>query len=162
MLRPATSADLPAARAVIAEGFAHYRTFGVPGWEPPDDPIEELEARLAEGWGAVWEDEGAVAGFGAFTPARERPRDGDPIPGLAHVWAIFVRETHWGTGVAAALLDAVVAEIARRRYAEARLFTPALHARARRFYAREGWHETGGPQSIERLGLEIVELRRPV
>jgi GNAT superfamily N-acetyltransferase len=162
MLRPATVADVPEAYVVVREGFASYRSFGLPGWEPPDEPMHEMEARLASGWGAVVEEGGEIVGFGAFEQAREGPREGPELPGLAHVWAIFVRETHWGAGVATALLEAVTAEIARRGYAEARLFTPALQARARRFYAREGWTERGEPFAVEPLGLDMVELRRPV
>jgi GNAT superfamily N-acetyltransferase len=162
MLRPATLDDVPAAYAVVREGFASYRSFGVPGWEPPHEPMHEMDARLAAGWGVVAEDADAVVGFGAFEQARAGPREGPEVPGLAHVWAIFVRETHWGAGVATALLEAVTAEIAGRGYAEARLFTPALQARARRFYAREGWTERGEPFAVEALGLDMVELRRPL
>lgn len=162
MLRPAAAADVRAAREVVAEGFASYRAFGVPGWEPPADPMPEMDARLAGGWGFVVEDGNAVVGFGAAEPAREEPREGALVPGLAHVWAIFVRETHWGAGVASALLAAVLAESGRRGFAEARLFTPALQARARRFYAREGWAERGAPIHVEALGLDMVELRRPL
>ena len=162
MLRPVTLDDVPAAKEVVREGFASYRSFGIPGWEPPEDPMHEMDERVANGWGVVAEEDGAIVGFGAFEQARESAREGPEVPGLAHVWAIFVRETHWGTGVARALLAAVTAEIARQGYEEARLFTPALQARARRFYAREGWTEVGEPFAVEALGLDMVELRRPV
>jgi GNAT superfamily N-acetyltransferase len=108
----------------------------------------------------VAEERGEVVGVGAFEPAREPPRHGPHVDGLAHVWAIFVTESRWGTGVAAALLDAVTAEMAGRGYREARLFTPAAHARARRFYAREGWAERGEPVPVPELRLDMVELRR--
>lgn len=153
---------MPAADAVVREGFASYRSFGIPGWEPPAEPMPELDVRLANGWGVVAEDGGEIVGFGAFSQARASAMEGPPLPGLAHVWAIFVRETHWGAGIANALLAAVTAEIARQGYAEARLITPALQARARRFYAREGWREVGEPFAAEALGLDVVELRRPV
>lgn len=120
-----------------------------------------IDERLANGWGVVAEDDGVIVGLGAFEPAREEVREGALMPGLAHVWAIFVRETHWGVGIATALLATVTAEIARQGYAEARLYTPALQARARRFYAREGWRELGEPFAVEALGLDMVELRRP-
>jgi hypothetical protein len=41
-----------------------------------------------------------------------------------------------------------------------RLYTPARHARARAFYAREGWAQEGEPTYEPMLGLELVELRR--
>ncbi|MFL5845400.1 MAG: GNAT family N-acetyltransferase [Solirubrobacteraceae bacterium] len=162
MLRPAAAADAPAALELIREGFASYRAFGIPGWEPPDEPMHGFAERLAAGWGAVVEDGGEVVGFGAFEQALEHPRAGAEVPGLAHVWAVFVTQTHWGTEVATTLLAALTEEIGRQGYIEARLFTPAPQARARRFYAREGWHEAGEPVHVEALGLDMVELRRPV
>lgn len=162
MLRRATAADVPEALEVIREGFASYRAFGIPGWQPPEEPMHGMDERLADGWGVVAEDDGRIAGFGAFEQALERVREGPEIPGLAHVWAIFVRETHWGAGIAGALLAAVVGEARRQGYAAARLNTPALHARARRFYAREGWSERGEPVHVEALGLDMVELFRPL
>lgn len=160
MLRPATIEDVPAAKEVVREGFASYRAFGIPGWEPPEEPLNEVEARLAGGWGAVVEEDGEIVGFGAFEQARESAREGPEVPGLAHVWAVFVRERHWGTGAASVLLEAVTAEITRRGFAEARLYTPARQARARRFYGREGWREIGEPSAVDALGLDMVELRR--
>ena len=41
-----------------------------------------------------------------------------------------------------------------------RLFTPAAHARARRFYEREGWAQHREPELDEGFGMEIVEYRR--
>ncbi|MCW2991246.1 MAG: family N-acetyltransferase [Solirubrobacterales bacterium] len=162
MLRPATAADVPAAEALVREGFGSYRAFGIPGWEPPEEPMRGMAERLAGGWGTVYDERGSVVGFGAFQQATEGAREGADVPGLAHVWAIFVRETHWGAGVARALLAAVTDEASGRGYREARLFTPALQARARRFYAREGWTEVGEPFAVELLGLDMVELRRPL
>lgn len=107
-------------------------------------------------------DRGRAVGFGAFMPGLEGVLDGPPIARLAHVWAVFAAPSHWGRGVAPAVLDALVAEMRRRGYAEARLFTPALQARARAFYAREGWREVSGPDWVESLGLDTVELRRPL
>jgi hypothetical protein len=60
------------------------------------------------------------------------------------------------------VLGALVAEIRRQGYSEARFFTPALQTRARAFYAREGWREVSGPMWVEALGLDVVELRREI
>ena len=160
-LRTATADDAPAGFALMMEGFEHYRTFGVPGYRPPEDPPETFAERLAAdgAWGVVAEARGAIAGIGAFEPAKAGVISGDLVPGLAHVFAIFVTEAHWGDGTATALLGAVHAEIGARGYTEARLFTPAPHGRGRRFYAREGWREVGEIH-VEALGLDMVELRR--
>jgi GNAT superfamily N-acetyltransferase len=162
MLRPATAADVPAAAALIEEGFASYEAFRLPGWAPPADPMPGLASRLAEGWGVMATDGAGVVGFGAFEQARAQAREGPPVPGLAHVWAIFVTEPHWGTGVATRLLSAVTEEAARQGYREARLFSAALQRRARAFYAREGWSERGEPFPVEAIGLDMIELRRPL
>jgi GNAT superfamily N-acetyltransferase len=162
-LRTATADDAPAGHALMTEGFEHYRTFGVAGYRPPADPPEKFAERLAAdgAWGVVAEAGGRIVGIGAFEPARTGVVEGELVPGLAHVFAIFVTEPSWGDGTATALLAAVHAEIARRGYAEARLFTPAPHGRGRRFYAREGWREVAEIH-VEALGLDMVELRRPV
>ena len=36
----------------------------------------------------------------AFEAARETPLEGPLIEGLAHIWAVFVSPSHWGTGTA--------------------------------------------------------------
>lgn len=163
--RATTEADALAGWRLMGEAFAFYASFGAPGYRPAGERPEKFGARLsaAGAWGVVAEHDGEVVGIGAFEPARETPTDGPLVTGLAHVFAVFVTEAHWGDGTAAALLDAVVAEIAARGcYEQARLHTPASHARARRFYAREGWAEVGPPRFVEALGMELVELRRPI
>ena len=163
-LRRAAAEDAAAIGAVVRAGFETYRSFAPAGWQPPAQGPDRSGSRLqaAGAWGVVAVDAGRVVGVGAFDPGREGPIDGRLIPGLAHIWAIFVAESHWGTGAATAILAATVAEIAGRGYAEVRLFTPAGQARARRFYVREGFTETTAPFLVPELGLELVELRRPV
>jgi hypothetical protein len=46
------------------------------------------------------------------------------------------------------------------RYAAMRLHTPAEHARARRFYEREGWTADAPPFYEPMLGLTLVTYRR--
>ena len=43
-----------------------------------------------------------------------------------------------------------------------RLFTPERHARARRFYEREGWVPRGDRRPESDFGMDIVEYRRPL
>lgn len=162
-LRPATPADAEAIAAVTLAGFETYRSFAPEGWEPPTEGPDRAGTRLeAQGaWGVVAVAADDVVGVGAFEPAREGQIGGPLIPGLAHIWAIFVAESHWGTGAATMLLAAATSEIWARDFVEARLFTPAGQARARAFYAREGWREVTQPFLVPDLGLELVELRRP-
>jgi GNAT superfamily N-acetyltransferase len=64
----------------------------------------------------------------------------------------------WGQGVAALLHEAAIAEIRRRDYEAVRLYTPALHARARRFYERRGWRVTDEEWN-DLLTLMLTEYR---
>ena len=80
-------------------------------------------------------------------------------PALAHLRNLFVDREHWGSGVAATLLDASAAEARERGFSTMRLFTPAGQARARRFYEREGWSAVGEEFDVPALGLPLVEYR---
>ena len=71
---------------------------------------------------------------------------------------LFVRPAWWGTGLAAGLHDAFLAEAAARGYRTARLHTPAGHARARRFYERRGWQVSGPPETW--IDLPVIAYRR--
>ena len=85
-----------------------------------------------------------------------RPTDEE---GLAHLQNLFVIRDHWGTGLATALLDAAVEIAGERGYQRVRLFTPVAQARARRFYEREGWTETGETFEDSALPFPMIEYR---
>jgi GNAT superfamily N-acetyltransferase len=165
VIRPATRDDAEEIVATVAEGFEGYRDFAPPGWEPNLDGetamlCERLESPLV--WCAIAERDGAVAGHAAFLPASMSGHSGPPDPGLAHLWNLFVRRPWWGTGLAVELLDAAVAEAAERGFERMRLYTPAAHARARRFYEREGWEPAGPPFPSPGFGMTLVEYARPL
>jgi GNAT superfamily N-acetyltransferase len=78
-------------------------------------------------------------------------RDGVPV-GVAAVddrWlnGLYVMPDEWGTGVANALHDAAVAEVAVQ-HDEAKLWVLEHNARARRFYERRGWCENGERRAV--------------
>jgi hypothetical protein len=56
------------------------------------------------------------------------------------------------------LHDAAIAEMRSLGYRRASLFTPSLHARARRFYERGGW-SAADEEWNEFLDLRLVEYR---
>jgi predicted N-acetyltransferase YhbS len=162
--RAATAADAPVLARAVADGFEGYRAWAGPAWRPPDEAsprgIRELRERLAAPgvWSRVAFDGGRVVGHVLFEPARSGRDWDDVVPGVAHVAHVFVDEEWWGSGLAARLLEAAVAEARAQGYQAARLWTPEGQARARAFYAREGWRESGATRFEPGLGLDIVEL----
>ena len=164
LVRPATTADADALAQTVAEGFEAYREFAPDGWRPPDrlELAIGIAVRLRADDQVTWvaeDHDGTIAGQVAYVPAASS-RHPVQDPGLAHLGQLFVRRNHWGTGLARQLLALVVADAAAREFAAMRLFTPAAHARARRFYEREGWEPRGEPRLEEPLGLELIEYRR--
>jgi GNAT superfamily N-acetyltransferase len=81
------------------------------------------------------------------------------VPEVAHLGNLFVRRSEFGSGLASALLAEVVKEAAARGFTAMRLFTPSEHARARRFYEREGWAGSE-PFDDPAFGMPVIEYRR--
>jgi GNAT superfamily N-acetyltransferase len=163
-IRSATLADVPVLSETVRDGFEGYRAFLPPGWDPPEEEFEEarITARLGQEdtWCRIAFDGPEPAGHAAFLAAREQT-DGHPvIPGLAHLWMLFIRERWWGSGLAPHLLTLAVSEAAGQGYATMRLFTPAGQARARAFYEREGFSTDGVPRWEPMLAFDLVEYRR--
>ena len=160
--RRATPGDAePIARLVI-DGFDTYRAFTPPGWEPPtlQSELDHLEHLLPDErvWMLLAEDGDRLVGQVSILPSERTPHPG-PEPSLAHLRNLFVARDHWGSGLAIALHAASVEEARRRGFAQMRLFTPADHGRARRFYEREGWVQRAEPFDEPRLGMALVEYR---
>jgi GNAT superfamily N-acetyltransferase len=165
--RRAAVADLEVLVADVQAGFDSYVEFAPLGWVPPDVSADaELMAELLsdeETWGTIAIAGSEPVGHVAFTPARRRApgqawASSPSTPGLAHLWQLFVLPEWWGAGIAPVLHDAAVSEMRVRGYRAGRLYTPSLHARARRFYERRGWRATG-EQWNEHLTLMLTEYR---
>ncbi|GGQ31557.1 GNAT family N-acetyltransferase [Streptosporangium pseudovulgare] len=75
---------------------------------------------------------GAFARFGASSH-----------PGLAEIHTFFARPDVWGSGLAAALLAAVLDRLREAGHDRVHLWTLRDSAQARRFYAKHGFGETG-------------------
>jgi GNAT superfamily N-acetyltransferase len=161
-LRPATVADADAMTETLAIGFDGYREFAAHGWQPPDAHTDPELARLRERlgatttWAVIAEDGGLAAGHAGFFPQ----------PGVvasAHLWQLFVRPAWWGTGLATELLARAIEAAVEQGYRRMRCYTPRDHARARRFYEREGFTHTEWEGLEEPLGLVLVEyVREPL
>jgi GNAT superfamily N-acetyltransferase len=164
--RPATLEDAEEMARTVAAGFDSFRDWAGPGWKPP--PFAREAEGIREGlqrpsvWALLALDGGAVAGHVAFVQARERQPPRADIPGLAHLWQLFVRRPWWGTGLASHLNALAVEAAAARRYDRMRLHTPAGNARARAFYEREGWTTDGVPIPEPLLGMDLLEYRHPL
>ncbi len=160
--------DADAMLANVQSGFDSYVAFAPLGWQAPDATAarDRTVARLADPgtWAMLALSGGSPVGHVAFVPARELaaggPRRPDAeralIPGLGHLWQLFVLPEWWGRGVASRLHDAAAEALRGQGYARARLFTPSLHARARRFYERRGWTVSGEEWS-EDLALMLTQ-----
>ena len=74
------------------------------------------------------------------------------------------RPRWWGSGLASRLHRLALEEAARQGYETIRLYTPVGQARARAFYAREGWVPAPPPAgrafAEPLLGLDLLEYRR--
>ena len=164
-LREGGPADGDAIARLNHDSFRGYLTFAPAGWEPP--ALEEegswMRERLGhpDVWCQIAEADGEHVGHVGFMPAT-MARAASDEPGLAHFWALFVRPSHWGTGLATELHREAVREAAARGYSSMRLFTPAGQVRARRFYEREGWVAAGEPVQDDDFGLPVVEYRLPL
>lgn len=161
-VRPGDQEDAPALAQVLVEALSSYREWAPAGWNPHTElPAREIGERLAadESWCLVAEAGGEPVAYVVLLPALDHGEPREPVPGLAHLWHLFVVPRWWGSGVARLLHDEAIAEAARRGYTEARLWTPKDNARARAFYRREGWRESGAETFADDLDLELVEYR---
>jgi GNAT superfamily N-acetyltransferase len=158
---------------------ASYRDWTEPGWEPPPagKELDRWRGRLTDGswWTRIArEPAGRVVGLVCFTQAvhqrTERHADGqrepeagplslEPIPGRAHVSAVFTHPDRWREGIAAGMLELAEAQMRARGFREVQLWTPR-DAPARRFYEATGWEHDGRVQWMPEMQLPLVAYVR--
>jgi GNAT superfamily N-acetyltransferase len=163
-LRAPAAGDERAIAELVGACDESYRAWTPPGWEPPP-PGRELDrwrGRITDGswWTRIAvEPCGRVVGLICFAQAltwvEEDARAGEPIPGRAHVSAVFTHPDRWREGIAAAMLADAEAAMRSEGYAEVQLWTPR-DAPARRFYEATGWRHDGREQWLAELALPIV------
>ena len=164
-IRTGAPEDAAAIARTVALAFESYREIAPEDWAPPPVELEPFRARLGNPavWCGVAEVDGEMAGHIALLPASLHASYPSDDPALAQLWQMFVREEHWGSGIATRLHDAVLEEALERGYSQFRLYTPAAQKRARGFYEREGWRSVGDAFVEPAFGgMELLEYRRPL
>ena len=185
-VRPARPGDEAGIAALVAACDESYRAWTPPGWEPPP-PGAELDrwrGRIIDGswWTRIGvEPGGRVVALVCFTQAvvqrtlpapPGRPAPGpraahggvvtvEPVPGRAHISAVFTHPDRWREGIASGLLRLAEDAMRAEGYRTVQLWTPR-EAPARRFYEAEGWRTDGRQQWLEELALPIVAYVKPL
>jgi GNAT superfamily N-acetyltransferase len=160
--RRARRDDIDLLLSNVQAGFNSYVEFAGLGWAPPDAFAGRQRSQELLGdpstWALIALVDDSPAGHVAFCPARV-PGESALIPGMAHVWQLFVLPAWWGRGVAPLLHAAAIAEMQVRGYRQTRLYTPTPHRRARHFYERRGWSVVGEEWNGN-LALMLCQYRR--
>ena len=95
---------------------------------------------------------------GAWVAERDGEIVGIAVRAGAELRDLYVVPEAWGSGVAEELMEAALADIRADSSAEALLWVGEENARARRFYEREGWTQSGETRASV-LGPTEVEYR---
>jgi GNAT superfamily N-acetyltransferase len=168
--RLATPDDSDGLFRTVQAGFDSYVEFAPAGWQPPTVPADRARSTRLLSDPATWTLVAVVqqrsVGHVAFFPDRVGPSGRHPlgkdsreqVSDSAYFWQLFVAPAWWGRGVAPLLHDAAINEMRTQGYRAARLYTPSLNRRARRFYERRGWSADHDEWSKE-LALTVMEYR---
>jgi GNAT superfamily N-acetyltransferase len=122
---------------------------------------EELEWDLRFARGGAWirvaedGDGGEVVGVVAFARGQISREDRTPVPGLAHVSAVFVSPDRWRRGIARMLLHAAEGAMREQGYDRSQLWT-LEGSPAEQLYSALGWASDGRRDIFPPMGLGIV------
>lgn len=160
-LRDATPADARALATVqVASWRAAYRGL------MPDEVLDGLSVpELGRVWSGrfaarpprtsvvVATDARRLVGFAAAGPPLVPTDRADPTSG--DLYALYLDPDRWGRGIGTSLQTAALDRLGTHGFTHAGLWVLEGNQRARRFYHRTGWTDTGrtridrGPQDIE-------------
>lgn len=136
--------------AHLADPQRHY--------SPETDAATELVAvadkRAGAADGPAGEHVAGIASYGSY-------RTDDPLERerFCELRMLNVHPDFWGTGVAQALMERIVASLAERAEPTAALWVLERNARGRRFYEKQGWG-LDGVRKVDTIGgADLVELR---
>jgi predicted GNAT family acetyltransferase len=130
-------AEAPPGRGVAAQPrhreplLAWTTAFGEEVGLPSDDPVAEVDARLAHGGLWVWED---AAGRPVAMAGRTAA-----LAGMARVVSVFTPPEHRGRGYGGAVVAEVVRDALAQGVAHVLLFTDLANPVSNRLYARLGF-----------------------
>jgi GNAT superfamily N-acetyltransferase len=158
-IRPAKTSDLGTIADNLVEGLSTYRGWTPSAWNPPGRTemlIGLLQRFRSDGsWAHVAFTGTAPAGHIMIRPDRDEADA--PRADVALLTQLFVREQHWGSGLAQQLHELGKADMVDRGFTSGRLLVASGHARAQAFYVRQGWQRTGALETSGELGLELAE-----
>lgn len=115
--------------------------------------LESDPTGVAPAW--VAEIDRCVSGFASSGP----PRDTDVALPAAEVYALYVLESRWRSGLGRGLMDAVVGHWRAVGVSTLVLWVAEGNERARSFYKALGWRLDGGRQDVEIAGTTQIEVR---
>ena len=160
-MRAGSRSDIGGMADNLMEGFASYRTWTKGEWELParTEMLLGMMQRFTKdgSWCFVGFHDHQPAGHVMARP--ELDEDGEKLADVSRITHLFVRRDFWGSGLADTLHDMMLDSMRERGYTSAVLWTPVGAARARAFYKRKGWQETGELEPESDLGLELLEYR---
>jgi ribosomal protein S18 acetylase RimI-like enzyme len=148
LLRPAVTADIPAAVALIDAAYRNY----VPlmGGRRPRPMDDDQAARIAAGELFVLEEDGRMLGVMTMQLEAE----------AMHIFNLAIAPAAQGRGLLHALLAFAEATARREGRPKLTLYTNVVMTRNRAIYAHLGFVETG--EHVTPAGYRIVFLERPV
>jgi GNAT superfamily N-acetyltransferase len=115
-------------------------------WPSRSSRVAEVAAHLhaAASWFLIGRDGGEVVAMALVQPFRTSGGTGNVIPGALFLSLIYVLPDRWGQGIGGTMLDAVIAEGARRGCHRIYLWThEQQNERAHRLYRSRRFSQTG-------------------
>lgn len=95
----------------------------------------------------------------------DRSRDPKSRPTTGEIWALYVRESHWGQGIGVALWDAAHDGLAEEGCTEVTVWVPLANERALRFYGLAGFKremKTARTVQVGDIRIEEIRLKRGI
>ncbi|MEO8247935.1 MAG: GNAT family N-acetyltransferase [Burkholderiales bacterium] len=120
------------------------------------DAIEYMDPQVQ-----VAVDEGITVGFVGY----DRSRDPKSKATTGEIWALYVRESHWGKGVGVALWDAAREGLEEEGCTGVTAWVPLANERALRFYELAGFKRelnTARTAVVGGVKLEEIRLKRGI